>query len=98
MPKTQLGKWSVGLIALFFLALGTLILLAASGQTGGTTFFSNPLLGIPGLGAGAAAIAAFFTGIISIWKYKERAIPVFIAAVIGLFVLLFVLGEILSPH
>ena len=98
MPRTLLGKWSIGLIITFFLLFAALIFLAASGQEGGDTFFSNLTLAIPGLGAGAAGVLAFFTGIIGIIRGKERSVLVFAAAAIGLLVLLFVLGEILSPH
>jgi len=50
------------------------------------------------LGAGASAIAAAFTGIVSVWRQKERAILVFVPIIIGFLVLWFVLGEILVPH
>ena len=98
MPTTPLGKWSVRFILIFFGLLATFYLLVASGQRGGETFFSNPLLAIPILAAGISGAAAFFTGIISILVQKERVILVFVATAIGLFVLLFALGEILFPH
>ena len=98
MPRTLLGKWSVGLIITFFLLFAALIFFAASGQERGDTYFSNLTLAIPGLGAGAAGILAFFTGIIGITRSKERSVLVFVAAAIGLLVLLSVLGEILVPH
>jgi cytochrome bd-type quinol oxidase subunit 2 len=98
IPKTSLGKWSVRLILIFFVSLATFSLLVASGQRGGETFFSNQLLTFPILTAGATGVAAFFSGIISILKQKERAILVFVAAAIGLFVIYFALGEILFPH
>lgn len=98
MPKTSLGKWSVRFILVFFGLLATFYLLVASGQRGGETFFSNPLLSIPILGAGISGAASFFTGIISIFKQKERSILVYLATAIGLSVLLFALGEILFPH
>ena len=99
MPKTLLGKWSIYLITLFFLLLATgMFVISAFEQRGGGTFFDNPVISIPMLGAGASAIAVFLTGAISIWKYKERSIFVFVATLIGLFVLIFVLGEILLPH
>lgn len=98
VPRTTLGKWSVGLIGglIFFFAL--LWVLVAAGQRGGETFFSNPALTVPALLAAISGIAAFFTGVIGIIKSKERSILVFLAAVIGLFVLVFCLGEFLSPH
>jgi ABC-type uncharacterized transport system permease subunit len=51
MPKTRLGKWSVGLIILFFLLFALFQFLVASGQRGGATFFSNLVLAIPILAA-----------------------------------------------
>ncbi|MBN1643268.1 MAG: hypothetical protein JW856_00380 [Dehalococcoidales bacterium] len=48
--------------------------------------------------SGLWALAALITGIIAIIKSKERAIPVFVAALLGLFVLIFWLGEFLGPH
>lgn len=98
MPKTRLGKWSVGLIIVFFLLLVTFRLLVASGQKGGATFFSNPVLAIPGLLMGISGVFAFFTGAVSLIKNKERSIFVFLATAMGLLVLIFCLGEILSPH
>ena len=78
--------------------MGIFQALVASGQRGGETFFSNPLLSAAILPAGTAGIAAFFTGIVSIIRDKERAVSVFIAVVIGLGVLVFVLGELIYPH
>lgn len=98
LPKTLLGKWSVGLIIIFFLLFATLQLLVASGQRGGAKIFSNLVLAIPGLLMGVSGVLAFLTGIIGIIKSKERSILVFLATAIGLFVLTFWLGEILSPH
>lgn len=98
MPRTKAGKWSVGLIAAFFLFLISFQLLVASGQRGGATFFSNLVLAVPVLLAGACAVSAFFTGLIGIIRSKERSMLVFLVTAIGLFVLLFVLGEFLFPH
>jgi len=98
MPKTIPGKLSVALIIASFLFLGLLWFFVALGQRGGATFFSNPMLAIPGLLAGVCGILAFFIGIISIIKNKERSILVFLATAIGFFILGFCLGEILFPH
>ena len=97
--KTTLGKWSIGLIIAFFLLLATgIFVVTVLGQTGGNTIFDNPSISVPMLGAGASAIAAAFTGIVSVWRQKERAILVFVPIIIGFLVLWFVLGEILVPH
>jgi hypothetical protein len=98
LPKTALGKWSAGLVGGLVLFFVLLRILVVTGQRGGATFFSNLTLAVPGLLAGACGIAAFFTGLIGIIKSKERSALVFLAVLIGLFVLLFCLGEFLSPH
>jgi len=93
-----LGKWSVRLIVAFAVFLASFGILVASGQRGGDTFFSNPILTIPGLLAATSGIAAFITGLISIVRRKERSISVYLAVTLGLIVLVFVLGEIIFPH
>ena len=98
MPKTLSGKWSAGLIVAFGLFLVSFQLLVASGQRGGDTFFSNLMLTVPILLAGTSGVSAFLTGLIGIIRSKERSVLVYLATAIGLFVLLFLLGEILFPH
>lgn len=98
VPKTILGKWSVGLIIVFFLLFALFQFLVASGQRGGATFFDNLLLTIPIFLAGICGVSSFFAGLIGIIKSKERSILVFLATTMGLLVLLFLFGEILFPH
>ncbi len=97
LPKTALGKWSIGLAIGFIFFFALLSIMAATGQRGGDTFLSNPALAIPGVLAAISSIAAFFTGIISIIFMKERAILVFLAMAIGLLFIVFMLGDIISP-
>ena len=103
MPKTRLGKWSVRLIVVFFLLFILVQIIAAVGRSQGV-FDSDSfnayqiLIPITIIPAGICGIAAFFTGIISIIKSKERSVLVFLTTVIGFLVLIFVLGEILVPH
>lgn len=98
MPKTILGQWSVKLIVLFLVFLLVGFAVIASGQRGGEYFFSNLLISIPMVLAGICGLVSFFTGLISIVKNKERGILVFVSTLVGLFVLFFISGEILSPH
>ena len=99
MPKTKLGKWSVGLVVAFFLLLATgIFIVSRQGPRADQTFLDNPVLSIPMLSSGVAGIPAFFCGIISIVRYKERSISVIAATIIGFIVLDFVLGEFLFPH
>jgi len=72
--------------------------LVASGQRGGELFFSNLALAIPILIAAILAISSFFTGIIGILRSGERAVYVYISTLLGFFVLLFSLAEIIFPH
>jgi predicted Abi (CAAX) family protease len=98
LPPTALGKWAVGLICGFIILMALLYGLIAAGQRGGETFFSNLYLAIPGLLAAVSAAAAFFTGIIGMIFKKERALLVILAAAIGLFVIIFVIGDLIFPQ
>jgi len=97
-PKTRLGKRSAWLLVAFAILLGVFYILLASGQRGGDTFFSNPILTVPMLLAATSGIAAFITGLISIIREKERSISVYLSVAIGLIVLIVVLANIISPH
>jgi len=93
-----MGRWSIGLTITLFLFFVLFQLLVASGQRGGETFFSNLALTIPILLAGISGVSVFITGIIGIIKSKERSVFVFLTTMIGFLVLIFWLGEIVSPH
>ena len=98
LPKTKLGKLSTGLIGAFIVFIVAFQLLVASGQRGGETFFSNLVLAIPILLAGTSGVFAFAIGLTGVIRNRERSILVFLAILIGLFVLLFSLGEVIFPH
>ena len=103
VPKTRLGKWSVRLIAAFLLLFFLAQIVVAIGRIQGafdTGLFNFYQILIPAaiIPAGICGVAAFLTGLISIIKYKERSILVFISCVFGFLVLTFVLGEFLFPH
>ena len=97
-PSTVLGAWSVRLIALSILFFIVLSFFLASGQRGGDTIFSNLSLAIPMLVAAILAVCAFFTGILSIIRKRERAVFVFISTSLGFFVLYWGFAEIVFPH
>ena len=97
-PKTYLGKWTVGLILGFFIFLSIFFIFISLGEKGGVSFFSNLKLTIPILLAAISGIAAFFVGLFDIIGKKERSILVFLSALLGLFVLVYTLGEICFPH
>jgi uncharacterized protein YacL len=81
LPKTSLGKWSVGLAIALILVL-VLVGILTAGFTFGPGF--NPVLavvlkiilaGMPG--------AVFVTGLISMIKRKERSIIVLVSIALG---------------
>ncbi len=96
--NTTLGSWSIRLIGASILFFILFIIFVASGQRGGDTFFSNLTLTIPMLIAAILAVCAFFTGILSIIRNRERAVFVFISTTVGFLVLLYGLAEIIFPH
>ena len=95
LPKTALGKWSVGLIVgspLFFLLAMLILLWSGQRSEDIETFFSNLAIAIPMLLAGICGISAFFTGIIGIIKSKDRSVIVFITTIMGFFIFLVVVS------
>ncbi len=77
----------------FFALLNVLV---AAGQTGGDTIFSNLFLSIPALGAAALTAGAFAA--FAVVRRRERSVLVLAAMIFGLLVLVFVVGEVASPH
>ena len=98
LPKTYLGKWSVGLILNFFLFMGIFALFVNLGERGGETFFSNLKLTIPFMIAVLSGSGSFLVGMVSLILRKERSILVFLSSLLGFLILLFILGEFISPH
>jgi drug/metabolite transporter (DMT)-like permease len=97
-PRAKYGKWSIYFILAFAIFLAVFLLLVESGERGGATFFSNLKLTIPFLAAAISAIAAFFTGLFSVFKEKNHSVLVYFAIIVGLFVLIFLIGEFTYPH
>jgi len=97
IPKTKLGRLSVELILSFVFFMIIFYSFVYAGYRGGDTFFSNPFLSIPILFAAISGISASVVGIVSVFK-KERNLFVFLSILIGIFVFIFILGELISPH
>ena len=105
MPKTNLGKWSIGLILTMFIlfVFGTSLAdsLYESVPAGGTILadiVSRPALAISMLVGFGAGISALVTGLISIIKQKERALLVYLSTLVGAGLTLFLIAEFLFPH
>ena len=104
IPKTTLGKWSLGLAAampvLFFIGMSFTTLLYKSVPAGGTILTDiavRPALALTMLAGMVSGISAFGIGLIAIIRQKERAILVYSATLIGALLIIFLLGEFLSP-
>ena len=105
VPKTKLGKCSLGLAAampvLFFIGMSFTTLLYESVPAGGTILKDiavRPALALTMLSGMLSGISAFVTGLIAIIRQKERAILVYGATLIGALLIIFLLGELIFPH
>ena len=88
LPKTSLGRWSVGLAAAFVLLFAVMTL------EGGSEVGPGPVLLIIAAAFGISGIGSFVTGLINMIKSKERSILVFLAVVVGFFALIELLSEV----
>jgi hypothetical protein len=88
----------VAVFGLFVVGLVTLMGAAASGQEGGDTLLDNLWLGIPGVVAGASALASLVLGAIAVIKSRERSVATLVAVVISAIVAFFLVGEFTVPH
>jgi hypothetical protein len=93
-PRSPSGWWSVILEVGFIILITLLKVLIASGQRGGETFFANPLMAGTLIAASASAIAGSIFGLFSFIRRRERSLLVFIAVLLGLFVLMFTIVEL----
>ena len=105
VPKTQIGKWSVGLIIampLLFLIGSSFTNLLYPSVPAGSTILADiavrPALALTMLAGMLSGILAFITGLWAIIRKKERAIAVYIASFFGALLILFLIAEILFPH
>jgi hypothetical protein len=83
VPKTPLGKWSVGL-AVIFLVFVLLLILVPFGE--------NLLIIIPFIFAAIFGFAMFIISILGVIFEKERAVLVFLSLISGLIAIGFFIG------
>jgi len=105
IPKTKLGRWSLGFIiampALFFFGSSFTNSLYKSVPAGSTILkdiIERPALALTMLLGMVTGISAFIVGLIAIIRQKERALLVYVATSIGMLLILFLTGEVLFPH
>lgn len=79
MPKTKLGKWACVLLIVFLVSLIALIIfLNVLGFKRGSVE-----LVVPGIFMTISGLAAFVTGAISLFMFKDRSLLVIIATIFG---------------
>jgi uncharacterized membrane protein YfcA len=88
MPKTTLGKWSVGLNIFFLLLITTSIVFVKVFRI---LSFDDHWWDVTVPVAFLASMIAFFTGIRAVTKNKERSVLVFLSILVGIGVILFVI-------
>ena len=104
MPKTILGRWSVGLIVampvFFYIGISFVSFyeFVPAGKTILYDIIIRPGIALPILAGFISGIVTFFTGIAGIIKKKDHSILIFISTAIGFLMLLWFLAEILFPH
>ena len=90
MPKTKLGKWSCAFLVVFLVSFAAAaIFLDVLGFKRG----SIELLA-PAIFSGIAGIAAFVTGAVSLFKFKDRSLLVILATIIGFLAFLVILVQL----
>lgn len=93
-----MGRVTVYLTLAFWVFMAVFTAFIKAGYRGGDTFFSNPPLAVPITLAGICGVLSFLTAFYSIFKQKEKSLVVFVCLLWGAFVILFIFGEIFSPH
>jgi hypothetical protein len=87
-PKTDLGKWSIALNALFLIVITISIVLV---KVFGMLSFDDHWWDVTVPVIFSASIIALFTGIKSVRKNKERSVLVYMSIVISICVIIFLL-------
>jgi len=104
LPKTKLGQYSVLLIVLMLILfyIGRLFVDCYGPVSAGKTILQDivkrPGVALPMLAGFISGIIAFITGLIAVIKKREGAVLVFVSIIIGALLILFLIGEIVSPH
>ena len=105
MAKTRLGYWSVGLIIamplLFILGFLFAKYSYQSIPAGGTILediSTRPALALSMLSGMLAGISALITGLLAIFRHRERAFLVYVSSSIGALLVLYLGIEIMFPH
>lgn len=98
VPTTTAGRWCLASFVFGVLSFVAMIVSVILGQEGGDTFTDNWWISGSLLIAVLGLVVAFAAGSFAIVGSRERAATVFLVTVIGAFVTLFMVGELLTSH
>ena len=90
LPKTKIGKVSFWIVIASFIGLYMQYWIAMA--------FRLSILPFIGLLPMVMLVVCGITSFIAILKYRDYAISLFLSALLGLFGVLFVIGEFVFPH
>jgi hypothetical protein len=96
VPGTLLGWWSLALALGFFMFLKLVFVWGDQPGHDRSTLFSDPIMALTVLAAGACGISAGMTSGLGIFRKRERSLLVFATLALGALVAWFVSGEIAS--
>lgn len=88
MPKTKLGKWSVGLNVFFLIAIAASLVFVEILKV---LSFDDHWWDLTVAVSFPASIIALVTGIIAVRKYEERSVLVYLSILIGICLILFLI-------
>ena len=103
-PKTKLGKYAVIFIIVVIVLVAAINVLSMNIDipTESTGFFGYMHLAVMALGAFSCAIISTITGLVAVFKNKERSALVYLCIIIGSLAIYFgiaqVVGEITGSH
>lgn len=105
LPRTRLGKWSLGLIAAMpvLIIAGTQVLARFYPEVpaGGTIvkdILARPMGAILALLGIFSGLGALVTSLIAVIRQKERGLLILAPIIFGLLLALLLLGEMGGPH
>jgi hypothetical protein len=96
IPKSEVSKWPVRFIIALAVSIAIYSIVFDNGHRDLNTNIDHLLLTVPVLFAGLMGVAAYVTGLFSIIQSREKSMIVLISVLIGIFVLIFAMGELFS--
>jgi hypothetical protein len=105
LPVSNLGKWSfwliVAMLLLFLIGMslpGVLYKGVASGDTLLADIAARPALALSMLAGMICGTASFISGLLAFITKKDFTVLVFLSTLIGALLVVFLIGEVVSPH